>query len=193
MTDAPVQSKIAPENRGDPSGSASALTPGRLPRTVHLRSMSALTALLVLLAAGWLWQTIEPRPATRLSSAGLHLRLNPNTASARELELLPRIGPKLAQNIVAYRMAALNPPAFRTAADLDRVPRIGPVTVAELRPFLYFTGPAVEAPGDTAPISPALAIQRSPVPEAPPAARGDIAEPNGSADARDKDIEEESP
>ncbi len=74
--------------------------------------------------------------AVPLTPARLQLRLNPNTASASELELLPRIGPALAEKIVAYRGQAAEQPAFRTVEDLDRVPQIGAATVEALRPFL---------------------------------------------------------
>jgi competence ComEA-like helix-hairpin-helix protein len=76
--------------------------------------------------------------APLITAAQMQLRLNPNTATAAELELLPRIGPTLARNIVAYRTAADEQPAFRQAEDLDRVSRIGPATVEALRPFLRF-------------------------------------------------------
>jgi DNA uptake protein ComE-like DNA-binding protein len=81
--------------------------------------------------------THESSPATSpLTPARLQLRLNPNTATAAELELLPRIGPTLGQKIVAYRAGVAEQPAFRRAEDLDRVPRIGPATVEAMRPFL---------------------------------------------------------
>ncbi|MEW6249299.1 MAG: helix-hairpin-helix domain-containing protein [Planctomycetota bacterium] len=116
------------------------------------------------LQAAWLigaWH--EPHTATP-PPAGLALQLNPNTATAAELALLPRIGPKLAADIVACREAAGVQPAFACAADLDRVPRIGPLTVAAIQPFLRFPPPepgsALPAPGavdaaQPAPVTPA--------------------------------------
>lgn len=65
------------------------------------------------------------------------LRINPNTASLMDLQLLPRIGPKLAESIAVYR-DAVPAPAFRTAADLENVHRIGPVTAARLAPLVSF-------------------------------------------------------
>jgi hypothetical protein len=72
--------------------------------------------------------------------AQLQLRLDPNAASRAELDLLPRIGPTIAENIVAYREAAAELPVFQRAEDLDRVPRIGPATIEALRPYLRFPG-----------------------------------------------------
>jgi competence protein ComEA len=60
-------------------------------------------------------------------------RLDPNTASATELERLPRVGPGLAARIVARRESA---GPFRTLADLDSVPGVGPALLAEVAPHL---------------------------------------------------------
>ena len=94
-------------------------------------------ALLVVHAAYALVQWHNPAGSPVLP-AQVQLRIDPNRATAAELDLLPRIGPKISAAIIAYRAAAERQPAFRTAADLDRVPRIGPATVALLRPFLCF-------------------------------------------------------
>lgn len=66
------------------------------------------------------------------------LRLDPNTATAAELELLPGVGPTLAANIIAYRAGIEGRRAFERPADLDAVPRIGAVTIERLKPFLWF-------------------------------------------------------
>ena len=63
---------------------------------------------------------------TRNHEAGeprLPLPLDLNTASARELQALPGIGPALAERIVTDREAR---GLFRTPEDLRRVPGIGP-------------------------------------------------------------------
>jgi DNA uptake protein ComE-like DNA-binding protein len=82
----------------------------------------------------------QPRPP-------LHLRLDPNTATADELQLLPRIGPTLAARIIEARSSA-ETVAFRTLDDLDAVRGIGPVTLARIGPYLVF--PATEAPQSAA-------------------------------------------
>lgn len=87
-----------------------------------------------------------PRAATAmpLRASNLQLRLDPNRATAGELELLPRIGPKIAELIVAYRETADQTPAFCTAEDLDRVKHVGPVTIEGLRPHLRFPNAVAE-------------------------------------------------
>lgn len=71
------------------------------------------------------------------------LRVDLNTASAADLERLPRIGPKTAARILAYREA--NGP-FRDVAELTRVRGIGEKTLAQLRPYLYAGARAGTAP-----------------------------------------------
>ncbi|GEM_PF-1595589 len=62
--------------------------------------------------------------------------INPNTASARQLELLPRIGPKTATAIVRYRQEH---GPFHRIEELDNIKRIGPKTIERIRPFLILT------------------------------------------------------
>lgn len=81
------------------------------------------------------------------------LRIDPNTATADELMLLPGIGPALSSYIVEFRESSARQPAFRTAEDLDGVHRIGPLTVEKLRPLLTFSGVTGEqdSPGGSSP------------------------------------------
>jgi len=59
--------------------------------------------------------------------------LNVNTATAEELERLPRIGPVLARRIIEYREAH---GPFRRIEELEAVPGIGPKTLEELAPLI---------------------------------------------------------
>lgn len=68
--------------------------------------------------------------------------MNLNTATAADLELLPRIGPALAARIVEHRERR---GPFRRVVELARVRGIGPRTVAGLRHMV-----TVETPSDTA-------------------------------------------
>ncbi len=59
-----------------------------------------------------------------------------DTAPASELQLLPSIGPKLAQRIVDDRV---NRGPFGGLRGLDRVSGIGPVALERLAPFVRST------------------------------------------------------
>lgn len=60
-------------------------------------------------------------------------RININTATASELELLPGIGPAMASRIIEYRKTNGR---FRNVEDLDDVKGIGPRTLEKLRPLI---------------------------------------------------------
>jgi competence ComEA-like helix-hairpin-helix protein len=70
-------------------------------------------------------------------------RIDPNTASARELERLPRVGPALAERIVVARDQA----PFRSADELRRVAGIGAAMAESLAPYLALPATASTAPG----------------------------------------------
>jgi competence protein ComEA len=80
--------------------------------------------------------------------------IDPNTADEDELQRLPRVGPALAKRIVEHRAAT---GGFRSLADLDAVPGIGPALLDGIAPHVALP-PAPPAP-------------------AAPAARGATAEP----------------
>jgi competence protein ComEA len=60
-------------------------------------------------------------------------RINPNTASPRDLARLPGIGMRLAKDITADRELR---GSFGSLADLDRVDGIGPGMLRRIEPFL---------------------------------------------------------
>ena len=74
------------------------------------------------------------QPESGSSSAGV---VNINTASAEQLALLPRVGAKAAERIVAYREEH---GAFKKATDLMQVKGIGEKTYELLRPYLVIDG-----------------------------------------------------
>ncbi|HEX7241458.1 MAG TPA: helix-hairpin-helix domain-containing protein [Longimicrobiaceae bacterium] len=93
----------------------------------------------------------EARASTPLMAGE---RLDPNTASATELERLPRVGPGVARRIVEWR-ASHGP--FRTLADLDSVPGVGAALLREAAPHLALPAAPVRA----ASARPGLALSSS--------------------------------
>jgi competence protein ComEA len=63
--------------------------------------------------------------------------VNINTASAEQLQLLPRVGPALAERIIEYRET--NGP-FRTADEIVAVKGIGDSVFEKLAPYLVTSG-----------------------------------------------------
>jgi len=59
--------------------------------------------------------------------------ININTASQKELERLPRIGPATAQSIIEYREQH---GPFKSIEELTKVKRIGPKTLELVAPFV---------------------------------------------------------
>ena len=113
----------------------------------------ALVTLLVFLSAGLALQQVArrgvttpgyrlvatdslPQPPVRTrAESRLAAGLDPNTAPPEDLELLPGIGPLLAQRIVQHRAAH---PPFRKPADLLDVPGVGERLLARITPYLRF-------------------------------------------------------
>jgi competence protein ComEA len=82
--------------------------------------------------------------ALGLSSAGVvgadsatHGVVNVNTASSEQLQLLPKIGPALAERIIAFRET--NGP-FKKVDELVAVRGIGEKSLAVLRPYVVTDG-----------------------------------------------------
>jgi competence ComEA-like helix-hairpin-helix protein len=67
-------------------------------------------------------------------------QLNLNTATTRELENLPRIGPTMAQRIVEFRRHLPNE-KFSSLNQLQHVRGIGTETIITIAPFLVLSQP----------------------------------------------------
>jgi len=74
----------------------------------------------------------NPLPSVSGGEAGEE-RVNINTATAAELETLPRVGPATAQRILEYREA--NGP-FERIEDIQNVPGIGPATFEGMKDLI---------------------------------------------------------
>lgn len=93
--------------------------------------VAALTLLL-----GWFVSRREPPgPALPVQP---QFSIDVNSATQRELESLPSIGPSAAKAIVKSRTEH---GPFRDIADLDRVPGIGPTTIEQLAELLRAENP----------------------------------------------------
>lgn len=84
------------------------------------------------------------RPAHAASSTvsafmlapALEGRINLNTATSEELQLLPGVGPSTAEKIIAYRERY----PFRSIVQLKRIKGIGPKRFEAMRPYLAVEG-----------------------------------------------------
>lgn len=94
----------------------------------------------------------DPQPENGSRSGELATQIDPNTATWQELAAIPRLGEKRAQTIVAIRDQLLRDHPdrlpFSNPDDLRHVKGIGPATIANLKPYLYF------APAATRPAAP---------------------------------------
>jgi competence protein ComEA len=91
----------------------------------HLRNAFGILLVVSLLA---------PLAAAAAGSAGV---VNVNTATSQQLQLLPRIGPSVAQRILDYRKENGK---FDSVEDLMLVRGIGESTFAQLKPYVSLSG-----------------------------------------------------
>ncbi|MDD4050644.1 MAG: helix-hairpin-helix domain-containing protein [candidate division Zixibacteria bacterium] len=101
-----------------------------------------LLALLLVVGGGYLMvrdyyphRDIGPRPWRVVTIDGYQplIVLDINQAPADSLELIPGIGPVLAERIISYRQA--NGP-FAAVESLVHVPGIGPAVMEKVKPYL---------------------------------------------------------
>lgn len=93
-----------------------------------MRTAMILTLALAAALAAESWAANAPAAA----------QVNVNTASAAELQLLPRVGPALSQRIIEFRTA--NGP-FKAPEELIRIKGIGEKSFANLKPYVTVSGP----------------------------------------------------
>lgn len=72
----------------------------------------------------------RPTDPPTSATGSIEAKININTASQAELELLPGVGPALAMRIIEERQRG---GAFKRVEDLGRVRGIGPKTIEQLR------------------------------------------------------------
>ena len=100
------------------------------------------------LVTTWMRARRVAAPSSVASAAATHLppwpdmRIDINTADAAELNVLPGIGPRLAERIVADREAR---GPFASLDDLARVRGVGPRTVERIRTYIVAEEPKAES------------------------------------------------
>ena len=75
---------------------------------------------------------------TRSTDMYIALSIDVNTATVKDFEKLPGIGPRIAQRIVDYRTEN---GGFTSLEDLTKVSGVGPKTLGRLRPQLTLSKP----------------------------------------------------
>jgi competence ComEA-like helix-hairpin-helix protein len=131
-----------------PTPSATSPPPADRPAEATSRNAAVIGVLATLLIAatlfGWIGASLwREDPATKARAAEFQRPIDVNAADHAALQLLPGIGPGLAQRIVDHR-ADHGP--FASMADLRQVKGIGPATAARMRPFVAFGARLPEPP-----------------------------------------------
>ncbi|MEJ2366979.1 MAG: helix-hairpin-helix domain-containing protein [Acidobacteriota bacterium] len=99
----------------------------------------SLTAALLFVLAGFalpsaaLNAASPAKGAPQAKSSQNHAKVHLNKATEKDLETLPRIGPKVAQRIIKYRESHKG---FKSVDELRNVRGIGQKTMAKLRPLV---------------------------------------------------------
>lgn len=99
-----------------------------------MRKSLYIVAITLMLAVSSFAFAEEAAPAAQPPVQGV---VNINTADAAQLALLPRVGEKAAQRIIAYRTQH---GPFKKVTDLMQVKGIGAKTLERLSPYLALSG-----------------------------------------------------
>jgi competence protein ComEA len=109
------------------------------------RTPAAMVCVVVLGAAaivglGWSLkhQADQLNQRSNTQSRQIRLLIDLNTADQAQLQMLPSIGPKIAQRIIEDRQ---NHGVFESVSDLDRVYGIGPKTIEKLQDWAMVSIP----------------------------------------------------
>lgn len=104
----------------------------------HTRTCIKTLAIMLLLLCAAVPAMAEPAAEAKpAAKAQLQGTVNINTADAVQLTLLPGIGPKTAESIIAYRSSV---GSFSSIEDLINVKGIGPKSLEKLRPYVSLKG-----------------------------------------------------
>jgi hypothetical protein len=114
------------------------------------RQRAGLTALLLMWAGALILAmmlrptTIGPSPEVGSRARELVVGIDPNTAPIEDLVAVPHLGERRARAIIETRERLLRESPdrvpFRTPADMELVPGIGPVLSESMAPYFRFPG-----------------------------------------------------
>ena len=117
----------------------------------NMKMAAVMAAALVAMAGG---EALAGKKGGKTQVEGV---ANINTATARQLDLLPGVGEKAAERIIAYRSKA----PFKRVEELRNVKGIGAKKLAKMKPHLAVSGPTtLKKMGSTA--APASADEPTP-------------------------------
>jgi len=101
------------------------------------KSIAVLAMIIFALACVALPTMAAEQTASEKAGPALSGKLNVNSADAQQLTMLPGIGQKTAESIVAYRTQHGN---FKTVDDLTQVKGIGEKSVEKIKGYIIFEG-----------------------------------------------------
>lgn len=117
-----------------------------MPSAYRIRDVLYILTALLIAGLGWARHLYQPRPDSLEPLLAFHQMTAPqkivvgrgislNTASARDLELLPGIGPKTAEKIIRWRETH---GFFTSPEDLLLVRGVGPKTLEAIEPMIQW-------------------------------------------------------
>ncbi len=108
--------------------------------SVSTKAFTLLLGACLLVVLGWsVWHPYQrPHDGERSSAKPVGLRIDLNTAGAETLELLPGVGPSIAQNIIRARREGA---VFTSPDDLEAVKFIGPSLTSRVDAWVVYDEP----------------------------------------------------
>jgi len=110
--------------------------------TESTRAYAVLLVCFLLMVIVWSW--VRPTVRGGVGDKAVGYQIDVNTADASTLELLPGVGPSIAENIVIARRES---GGFQGPTDLESVRYIGPKLVARIEAWTAY-GAHVRRPAD---------------------------------------------
>jgi len=110
------------------------------PKEIHPPGSTILMIILICGLLGLSWSVLHQRPIDEelAEDPWPDMRIDVNSAPAAHLQVLPGIGPRLAERIVAYREEH---GPFTNLDDLQQIKFIGPSVISRIEPYVVVLPP----------------------------------------------------